>query len=207
VINNLARQFLACLGIRIDDDILACAQTPQPLPLSQPREPREPRGPQEPREPQEPQEEHGIVEAALKEQLPSKVLCSNRAFWQQVITRFGINGAREAPRGPVGIMQTSPVIFLFERCCSVVARGSRTRTAGTFVRAGGSCGTAGPGTAGPSVVNGRLGPAQMDTVLQAAQSIRNHDALRTRTLCVAKSSKVGHLFGSSVPISSIPKRG
>jgi hypothetical protein len=88
VINNLDRQFLACVGIRIDDDILACVQTPQPLPLPQPRE-REPR---EPQEPQEPMEEHGIVEAALKEQLRQKCLrgeipsassCSgwNLVFW------------------------------------------------------------------------------------------------------------------------------
>jgi hypothetical protein len=74
VINNLDRQFLACVGIRIDDDILACAQTPQPLPLPQPREPLEP------------------VEAALKEQLRQKCLrgeissassCSgwNLVFW------------------------------------------------------------------------------------------------------------------------------
>ena len=71
MINDIDRQFLACGGIRFDDDILARARTPQPLPLSQLREPREPREPQEPREPREPQEPleplegHGIVEAAL----------------------------------------------------------------------------------------------------------------------------------------------
>ena len=56
MINDIDRQFLACVGIRFDDDILARARTPQPLPLSQLREPREP---------QEPLEGHGIVEAAL----------------------------------------------------------------------------------------------------------------------------------------------